>query len=88
MVEVVKKREPIGYVVRDVTGETQVSIRFALRGDARSFAEKCAMPVRIWRVVSKRNDKRHYPSNDREGHPWRECTQCATQSPLSSESDG
>jgi hypothetical protein len=88
MVDVVKKKDPIGYVVRDVTGETQVSIRFALRGDARSFAEKCAMPVRIWRVVSKRDDRRHYPGNDRVGHPWGECTQCATYSPPFSESGG
>jgi hypothetical protein len=46
--------DPIGYVVRDVTGETQLSVRFVLRNEARHFAEHCAMPVRIWRVVWKR----------------------------------
>jgi len=45
--------EPIGFVVRDVTGETQLSIRFISRRDARDFAEKCAMPARVWRVVWK-----------------------------------
>lgn len=41
----------IGYVVRDVTGETQLSVRFALLSQARDFAAHCAQPVRVWRVV-------------------------------------
>jgi hypothetical protein len=48
-----EKSAPLGYVVRDVTGETQVSIRFTLRSHARDFAHQCAMPVRIWRIVAK-----------------------------------
>src|SRR5580704_9550676 len=46
--------EAISYVVRDVTGETQLSIRFTLRSSARQFADQCAMPVRLWRIVSRR----------------------------------
>jgi hypothetical protein len=49
-------REAIGYVVRDVTGEEQLSIRFLLRQHAVNFAEQCAMPVRIWRVVRRRDE--------------------------------
>lgn len=45
--------DPIGFVVRNMTGETQLSIRFLLRQHARTFAEQCAMPVRVWRVVRK-----------------------------------
>jgi hypothetical protein len=54
--------EPIGYVVRDVTGETQISVRFALRSQARTFAENCAMPVRVWRVVPRRRSSGVAPS--------------------------
>ena len=45
--------DPIGFVVRDVTGETQLSTRFTLRSHAQDFAQKCAMPVRVWRVIRK-----------------------------------
>ena len=54
LVTTTRKGDVIGYVVRDVTGETQLSIRFVLRSHARTFAEQCAMPVRIWRVVPVR----------------------------------
>lgn len=49
--------DAIGWVVRDATGETQVSVRFGLQSQARSFAENCAMPVRVWRVVRKSKPK-------------------------------
>jgi len=46
--------EVLCYVVRDVTGETQLSVRFTIKSHARQFADNCAMPVRLWRIVTKR----------------------------------
>ena len=46
--------DTIGFVVRDAKTRAQVSIRFTLRSQARTFVEQCAMDVRIWRVVTRR----------------------------------
>lgn len=45
--------EAIAYVVRSITGEEQISVRFTILSHARQFADQCAMPVRIWRIVRK-----------------------------------
>jgi len=45
--------EAIAYVVRSITGEEQISVRFSERVFAHQFADNCAMPVRIWRIVRK-----------------------------------
>jgi hypothetical protein len=47
------ERKAICYVVRDVTGERQLSVRFTIKLHAQSFADQCAEPVRIWRIVTK-----------------------------------
>lgn len=47
------KEEPIAFVVKTVTG-VQLSCRFGIRMHARRFADECASPVRIWRIVWKR----------------------------------
>ena len=48
--------DAICWVVRDVTGETQLSVRFTLLRDARDFADKCVGPVRIWKLVRKHRE--------------------------------
>lgn len=60
-------RETVGYVVRDATGETQLSIRFTLLQHARQFADQCAMTVRVWRVVRKGEVRSSLPRG--EGGP-------------------
>jgi len=58
--------EAICYVVRDITGENQLSVRFTVREHARQFADNCAMPVRLWRIISKRRFSDGSPVPKRE----------------------
>jgi len=46
--------DPIAFVVRDAKTKKQLSTRITLLSQARSFADNCAMTVRIFRIVKRR----------------------------------
>jgi len=45
---------PIDFAQAVLKKGRQVSTRFVLLSQARSFAENCAMTVRVWRIVRRR----------------------------------